>query len=99
MLHVQFLFCGMLLSIAVHIHSVFCVPCTVWNNVQQSADTAVLSCKCIAVWDAASLQYTGTDSLVSVHLYHQVQNTRARDNTFCGNIVHFLKKMARKFLA
>jgi hypothetical protein len=33
---------SMLPSIAVHIHSVFCVPCTVCDNVQQCADTAIL---------------------------------------------------------
>ena len=32
--------CSTLRSIAVHIHSVFCVPCTVCGNVQQYADTA-----------------------------------------------------------
>jgi len=32
----------MLRSIAVHIQSVFCVPCTVCDNVQQSADIAIV---------------------------------------------------------
>ena len=71
--------------------------CTVSHNEQQSADTAVLSGKCSAVWDAASLQYTCTESSVSVHVHHQVQHTRARENTFCGNIVYFLKKWLENF--
>ena len=33
----------MLRSIAVHIHSVFCVPFNVCDNVQLCADTAILS--------------------------------------------------------
>ena len=41
--------CSKLCSITVHIHSVFCVPCTVCGNVQQCAGTAVLRGNCSAV--------------------------------------------------
>jgi len=41
-IYVQCLYCSKLRSIAVHIHIVFCVPCTVCDNVQQCADTAIL---------------------------------------------------------
>jgi hypothetical protein len=37
-LYVRCLFCSMLRPIAVHIHTVFCVPCTACDNVQQCAD-------------------------------------------------------------
>jgi len=63
----------MLRSIAVHMHSVFCVPCTVCDNVQQYADTAILCGNCSAVWDAVSLQYTCTEESISVHVHNQVQ--------------------------
>ena len=48
-LYVNCLCCSMLRSIAVHIHSVFCVLCTVCGNVQQCAGTAVLRGNCSAV--------------------------------------------------
>jgi hypothetical protein len=47
--YVQCLYCSMLRSIAVHIHSVFCVPCAVCDNVQQCADIAILCGNCSAV--------------------------------------------------
>ena len=98
-LHVQCLFCSMLRSIAVHMHSVFCVPCTVCDNVQQCADTAILCGNCSAVWDAVSLQYTCTEGSVSVHVHHQVPHTRTRENVFRGNIVHYFSENVGKYLA
>jgi len=41
-LYVQCLFCSILRSIAVQIHSVFCVLCNVCDNVQQSDGTAII---------------------------------------------------------
>jgi len=55
-------FFSMLLSIAVHIHSVFCVPCTVCDIVQQLSFRSNYS----VVPDAVYLQYTCTDGAVSV---------------------------------
>jgi len=43
----------MLHSIAVHIQSVFCVPCTVCGVVQQCGDIAINCGNCSAVWDGA----------------------------------------------
>jgi len=51
-LYVNSLCCSTLRPIAVHMHSVFCVLCTVCGNVQQCAATAVLRGNCSAVWDA-----------------------------------------------
>jgi len=42
LIQVQCFFCSILLSIAVHIHSVFCVPCNVCDNVQQCDGTAIV---------------------------------------------------------
>ena len=56
------LFFSLLLSISVHINSVFCVPCTVCDTVQQLSFRGNYS----AVWDAVYLQYTSTDGAVSV---------------------------------
>ena len=76
-LYVQCVFCSILRPISVHIHSVFCVPCTVCVNVQHCTDTAVRSGNCSAVWDAVSVQYTWTEGSESVHVHHQVPNKRA----------------------
>jgi len=91
-LYVQRLFCSLLRSIAVHIHSVFCVPCTVGDNVQQCADTAILCGNCSAVWDAVSLPYTCTEVSVSVHVHDQVEHTHTRENVFCGNIIRYFSE-------
>jgi len=41
-LHVQCLFCSILRSSFVHIHSVSCVACNVCDNVQQCDGTAII---------------------------------------------------------
>jgi len=64
--YVQCLFYSILRSIAVHIHSVFCVPCNVCEYVQQCADTAILSRWLQCCWDAVSLRYTCTDGSATV---------------------------------
>jgi hypothetical protein len=65
-LYLQCLYRSRLRSIAVHIHSVFCVLCTVCDNVPKGADTAILCGNCSAVRDAVSLQYTCSECSVSV---------------------------------
>ena len=103
-LYVNCLCCSTLRPIAVHIHSVFCVSCTVCGNVQQCAGAAVLRGYCSAVWDAVSLQYTCTEGSVSVHVHwrlsisnvhRQVQNTSAWQNVFCGHIRYFSEKRGK----
>jgi hypothetical protein len=62
-LYVPCPFCSTLLSISVHIHSVFCVP-----SVIMCSSALILSsfrCNCSAVWDAVSLHYTCTEGAVS----------------------------------
>ena len=109
-LYEQCLFCSMLRSIAVHMHSVFCVPCTVCDNVQQYADTAIICGNCSAVWHAVSLQYTCTEVSVSVHVHCRISiSTRvppATANTytwerFVGKYKLFYRKFGftRKMMA
>jgi len=62
----QPLFCSLLGSIAVHIHSVFCVPCTVlimWSS-PLVRPSSVGNCSAVSV--AVSLRYMCTESSVSV---------------------------------
>ena len=75
-------------SIAVHIRSVFCVPCTFCDNVQQCVDAAILSGKCSAVWDALSLQYTCTEGSVSVHMHQQASHTHVYVDVPCACVAH-----------
>ena len=87
-LYEQCLFCSMLRSIAVHMHSVFCVPSTVCDNVQQFADTAVLSGNCSAVRDEVSVQYMRTEGLLSVQVHHHMPHTRVYMYVPCTCVVH-----------
>jgi len=89
----------MLRSISVHLHIVFCVPCTVCDNVQQCADTAVLSDNCSSVFDAVSVQYTCSEGSESVYVHHHVPNKRAFVKVFCGNFVKFFSEKVGKYLA
>jgi len=82
--YVPLLLISISLSIAVHIRNVFCVPCTVCDNMQQCADTAILSGNCSAVWDALSLQYTCTEGSVSVHVHQEVSHTRVFVDVPCA---------------
>ena len=75
-------------SIAVHIRSVFCVPCTVCDNVQHCAHTATLTGNCSAVWDALPFQYTCTGGSVSVHVHRQVSHTRVYVDVSCACVTH-----------
>jgi len=75
------------LSIALHILYVFCVPCTVCDNMQQCADTATLSGNCSAVWDALSLQFTCTEDSVSIHVHWRVTHTRVLW-TYRAHVIH-----------
>ena len=92
-----FLLISIFLSIAVLLRNVFCVPCTFCDNVQQCADTAILSGNCSAVWDAVSLQYTCTEGSVSVHVHwglsigthaQQVSHTRVYLDLPCACVSH-----------
>ena len=71
-----------------HIRRVFCVPYTFCDNVQQVADTAIVSGNCSAVWDAVSLQYTCTEGPVSVHVQQQVSHTRVYVDVTCACDAH-----------
>ena len=75
-------------SIAVLIRNVFYVPCTSCENVQQCADTAILTGNCSGVWDAVSLQYTCKEGSVSVHLHQQVSHTRVYVDVPCACVTH-----------
>jgi len=88
------LFCSTLLSIAVHIHSVFCVPCTVCDIVQQLSFRGNYS----AVWVMVYLQYTCTEGAVC-HVYHQVPHTRTCEKVFCGNVICYFREKFGKCLA
>jgi hypothetical protein len=72
-LYIQCLLCSLLRLIAVHMHSVFCVPCTVCDNVLQYADTAIHCGNCSVLWDAVLLQHTCTEGWLSVLVHNQVQ--------------------------
>jgi len=80
-------------------HIVFCVPCTVSDNVQHCVVTAVLCGNCSGVWDALSVQYTCTEGSESVHVHLQVENKSALEKVFCGNIVNFFSVNDGKYLA
>jgi len=84
----QCLFCSMLRSIAVHIHSVFCVPCTVCHNVQQCAGTAILKrllqCSLRCAITSVHVHW----GLSIGHVHHQVPHTRVYVYVLTACAVH-----------
>jgi len=88
----------MLHSIAVHIHSVFCVPCTVCGVVLLCADTAIICGNCSAGWVVAHFsaralraqyRYTCTEGSVSVHVHHQY-STQAHFKMFSVEVIYVI---------